>query len=78
MPLYPPQAVDVENVDVLVVSVAGELPCSKETEELLKTARTALLIHRNKEVAAAPIRMGGELVVVEDSAPQQDGYRYKS
>jgi hypothetical protein len=34
--------VDGEGVDVLVVSVAGELTISRETEDLLKHVRTAV------------------------------------
>lgn len=40
------QAVESEGVDMLVVSVNGERPISKEIDELLRTVKTSILIFR--------------------------------
>jgi hypothetical protein len=40
------QAVEAEAADLLVVSVAGELPISREVEELLKSVKTSVYIFR--------------------------------
>jgi hypothetical protein len=50
-PAHPPamtglQAVETEVADLLVVSVAGELPISREVEELLKSVKTSVYIFR--------------------------------
>ena len=51
---------------MLVVSVSGELPISKEVDEVLRTAKTSLYIHRNKD-AAPPTQQTNNFVVVEAS-----------
>jgi len=70
------RGVEAEGVDVLVVSVAGELPISRETEDLLKNARTAVLVHRNKEAASTSEARGPSITVVEEAPAQQTGYSY--
>lgn len=47
------QAVEVEGVDMLVVSVSGEMAVSKEVEDLLKSAKTSIYIFR-ADAAQAP------------------------
>lgn len=68
------QAVETETIDVLYLSVAGELPISKETEELLKSAKTSIYIYRNNQEAA---RSDVNLLPVNviEEAPTE-GYAY--
>jgi len=40
------QAVDRELVDILMVSTAGEMAISKDTEELLMAAKSSVLLFR--------------------------------
>ncbi|GFH16730.1 uncharacterized protein HaLaN_13212 [Haematococcus lacustris] len=47
------KAVEAETADVLVVSVAGELPVSKEIEEVLRHAKSSVFIFRNKDAVTA-------------------------
>ncbi len=67
------QAVEAECVDMLVVTVTGEMPISKEVEELLKAAKTAILIHRNKDVTTPLTQLQAPLNVEE---PAPVGYAY--
>jgi len=60
------QAAETELADIVMVSTAGEIPISKETEELLLTAKSSVLIYRNKELTTSaqnslPIHVVGEV-----------------
>ncbi|KAF5839751.1 hypothetical protein DUNSADRAFT_18753, partial [Dunaliella salina] len=60
------QAAKTELADIVMVSTAGEMPISKETEELLLAAKSSVLIYRNKELMTTaqdslPIHVVGEV-----------------
>lgn len=59
------QAVESEGIDLLTVTVSGELPISKEIEELLKVVRSHVYIYRNKETSAPQAKVNS--LVSEDA-----------
>ena len=75
--LFPPvrtQAVETETPDILVLSVNGELPISKDVEELLKLVRTSVYIHRNKDVAGPQHAQLSQFNIEEKQPEQRRAY----